>query len=296
MPRRRRRSEVRDHRSRGFALITVLLLIVGLTAIATTLALLTVGQRLGAHNGSTLDTRREALDGALRVALVEMSVPRPQGPWWRAGTPRVLEVAEQRIEVTVQREAGRIDLNTAREELLAAWLAVSGMEAPQARAAVARLRDWIDVDDERRPDGAERDAYRAAGLSYTPRNGPLETVEELRQVIGFERIDDAALDAVTVYSQQLDPASGDMPEGAAAAVRWLNKEAGQGRAPALPEAAPTPSNGPVSYDGQVVRLKACIEKHPEACRTLIARITGSRLHPVLVLKWRQAEAPPGKQP
>jgi len=281
-------------RGRGFALITVLLLIVGLTAIATTLALLSVNQRLGAQGGAALDTRREALDGALRVALLEMSVPKPKGPWWHVGSPRVLAMGKQRVEVSVQREAGRIDLNTAREELLVAWLAVRGMPEPEARAGVARLRDWTDSDDDRRPDGAERGEYRAAALGYAPRNGPLETVEELRQIIGFAQLDDAALDAVTVYSQQLEPSPNDMPEAVATAVRWLNK--GQGAAPALPQAAAAPVNDPVSYDGQVVRLKACIQKHPEACRTAIARITGSRLRPVLVLKWRDTEVPRSQQP
>lgn len=279
---------------RGFALITVLLLVVGLTAIATILVMLSVNQRQGAHGAMTVETRREALDGALRVALIELSSPRPKGPWWRVGAPHAVEIGKQRIEVTLQREAGRIDLNTAREEFLVGWLAARGMSEAEARAAAAKIRDWTDADDDMRADGAERGEYRAAGSSYAPRNGPLESVEELRQVIGFSQIDAQALDAVTVYSQQLEPSAADMPEGAAAAVRWLSRQAGQGNA-APPQAPPASQNGPVSYDGQVVRLKACVAQTPDTCRMLIARITGSRLQPVLVLKWGQAEAPAEKQ-
>lgn len=295
MPDRRRHPEA-ARRTRGFALVTVLLLVVGLTAIATTLTLLSVNQRMSAQAGIAADTRREALDGAIRVALIELSVPKPRGPWWRVDAPRVLEVGKARVEVSVQREAGRIDLNNARDEFLVGWLAARGMSDDQAAAAVAKIRDWTDADDDTRPDGAERGEYLAAGLSYAPRNGPLETIEELRQVIGFAQIDDQALDAVTVYSQQAEPAANDMPEGAAAAVQWLSRRAGTGNVAPPPDAPRAAQSDPASYDGQVVRLKGCIENHPEACRTLIARITGSRLNPVLVLKWRQAESLPGSQP
>lgn len=57
-------------------------------------------------------------------------------------------------------------------------MALPGMTSDVADA----ILDWIDEDDESRENGAEIDYYSALG--YTPRNGPLETIEELLLVRG----------------------------------------------------------------------------------------------------------------
>jgi len=76
-------------------------------------------------------------------------------------------------------EAGKINLNTADEEMLAK---LPGMTPER----VDCLLDCRDRDEETRPDGAEQDYYSMLPYPYVIRNGLLETVEELLLVKGFD--------------------------------------------------------------------------------------------------------------
>jgi type II secretory pathway component PulK len=284
---RRRAIARRDGRRRGVALVAVLLLVAGLIAIATAVVTLSASQRRAAQRAYEADARREALDGAIRVALAEISFGKAQGPFWHPRQPRTISVGGKRVEVTLERESGRIDLNTADEKYLVAALVVSGMAESEARTGAARIRDWIDADDKPGPQGAEREEYRQAGVSYEPRNAPMESVEEVRQVMGLRGLSDASLDAFTVYSQQIEPAASEAPQGVRDALEWLADAAGEGGANVLPAETLPDSTQPVSYAGSVVRLPACIENESDApCRTAVVRVTGSSRQPFQVLSWR----------
>lgn len=283
----RRQPPVGRARPRGVALVAVLLLVAGLIAIATAVVTLSVSQQRAAQRAFEADARRELLDGALRVALAEIAFGKPEGPFWHPRQPRTVSVAGKRVEVTLEREGGRIDLNTADEKYLVAVLVTAGMTEIEARTGAARIRDWVDSDDKASPNGAERDDYRQAKVPYEPRNAPMETVNEVRQVMGLHSLSDASLDAFTVYSQQLEPATSEAPLAARAALDWLAASAGNGgmSASALPDQPPNASD-PVSYAGSVVRLRACEETKNSACRIVIARVTGSARQPWLMLQWR----------
>jgi len=84
-------------------------------------------------------------------------------------------------------EAGKININLAEEEdltrLLESVLLDLGVENhPELTDA---LLDWLDEDDEPRANGAERDYYEFLEPGYFPKNGPLDTLEELLMVKGF---------------------------------------------------------------------------------------------------------------
>jgi general secretion pathway protein K len=278
-----------QRRSRGVALVAVLLLIAGLIAMATAMATLSVSQRRAAQRAHEADTRRELLDGALRVALAEIAHGKPEGPFWHPRTPRAVKVGGKTVEVILEREGGRIDLNTSEPKFLIAAFVALGRSEKDARASAARVRDWVDTDDDPSPDGgAERAEYQAAKLHFEPRNGPFEVVEELRQVLGLHDLSDAQLDAFTVYSQQLEPASTEAPQAVRDALAWLAKSAGEGGSNAASDAPPPPNPAqPVSYAGAVVRLRACMKDQTEApCRVTIQRVTGNNRNPFQVLLWR----------
>jgi general secretion pathway protein K len=276
-------------RTRGVALVAVLLLIAGLIAIATAIVTLSVSQRRAAQRAYEADVRREMLDGALRVALAEIANAKPNGPFWHPRAPRVVSIGGKHVEVNLERESGRIDLNTADPKYLVAALVVMGRSEVEARAGAARIRDWIDADDEAgRDGGAERREYQAAHLTYEPRNGPFESVEELRQVLGLQDLTDQQLDSFTVYSQQLEPYAAEAPTAVRDALAWLAKSAGEGGANAsLPPVPVANSSEPVSYAGSVIRLRACLAEEREApCRVTVQRITGSLRQPFQVFLWR----------
>ena len=60
-----------------------------------------------------------------------------------------------------------------------------GMSAVQA----ASLMDWMDVDDDVRPDGAEDDFYFARRPGHRCKNGPIEVLDELLMIRGFGGLD-----------------------------------------------------------------------------------------------------------
>lgn len=85
-------------------------------------------------------------------------------------------------------ESTRLNLNTllvleAQQEGSAVQLLMSlpGMTEEIADA----ILDWIDPDDEPRPLGAEIDYYSGLNPPYRPKNGPLDSVEELLLVRGI---------------------------------------------------------------------------------------------------------------
>jgi general secretion pathway protein K len=262
-------------------LVTVLLLVAGLVVTATALVTLSVSRQRAAARIQESEARREALDGALRVALAEIAFGKAEGPFWHPRVPRTVTVGARRVEVTLERESGRIDLNTADARYIAAALIAAGLKEPNARAGAARIRDWIDDDDS--PDGrdgAEREQYRRAGLPYGPRNGPMEAVDETRQVMGLGELSDDALDAFTVYSQQKEPFASEAPPAVRRALQLLDEGVA-----VMPAALPN-ANDPVSYAGSVIRLRACVEGVSEGCRSVVVRVTGSKREPWQTMSWR----------
>jgi general secretion pathway protein K len=291
MARRRRRNaaSVRMRgRERGVALVAVLLLVAGLIAIATAVVVLSASQRRAAQRAHEADARREVLDGALRVALAEISFGKVTGPFWHPRQPRIVSVAGKRVEVTLERESGRIDLNTAEEKYLVAGLVGAGLEEDAARTGAARIRDWIDPDDAPSAGGgAELQQYRDAQAPYEPRNAPFESTEEIRQVLGLEKLDDEALDAFTVYAQLQSPATFEATPGVRRALTWLANAAGEGGVPSEVGAPAVDGSEPVSYAGSVIRLRACMEAARDTpCRETVQRMTGSSGRPYQVLAWR----------
>jgi DNA uptake protein ComE-like DNA-binding protein len=89
----------------------------------------------------------------------------------------------------LENESARVNLNTllvadAAEEGggRRVLMALPGMEdSPDIADAIL---DWIDADDEPREFGAEVDHYSGLNPPYAPKNGPLETIEELLLVRG----------------------------------------------------------------------------------------------------------------
>jgi general secretion pathway protein K len=144
-------------------------------------ALVTAGLELTAYQLSAKDVDARPTQGAFR---------------FRMG----------RADVTVdfRSEAARIDLNAAPKELLAGLLA--GLGAPPDTAAyyADRIIGWRQAG-EVEGENQEAAAYRTAGLSYGPRQGPFSDVGELWLVLGLPpALIERALPFVTVFSGRAD--------------------------------------------------------------------------------------------
>ncbi len=124
------------------------------------------------------------------------------------------------IDVHIQDEAGKIDLNTARPEVILGLLLSSGADTVQAAALSDAILDWRDRDNLRRVSGAEDNEYVAKGMAGGAKDGPFNSVEELRGVLGMtEALFKKMRPVLTLYSHQPGIAGDVAVPEAAAAVR-----------------------------------------------------------------------------
>jgi type II secretory pathway component PulK len=84
---------------------------------------------------------------------------------------------DREFDYGVTDEAGKINLNSASEEML---LNLPGMTTELA----ASIIDWRDEDSEVTPGGAEDEYYLAQSDAYSCKNAPLETVDEILLIKG----------------------------------------------------------------------------------------------------------------
>lgn len=196
---------------RGFVLIVVIFV----TALLALLALgfsASVRSHIRLAASSIESAKAEAIaDAGIQIAALSMIAT--QGtPLQRRfpinGTPASCAIGEAAVTLRVQDAGGRININLAGERLLLAlFIGLSGSRDAASRATDSIL-DYRDTDSDRRPNGAEKPDYVAAGRPLGPKNGPFDTIEELNQVLGLDpALIAAARPFVTVHSQTagLDP-------------------------------------------------------------------------------------------
>lgn len=82
-------------------------------------------------------------------------------------------------------EGGKININRADQETLRRVFTNLGLEEPSKAILVDSIMDWRDPDDLHRTSGAENEYYRSLNPSYTAKNGPFDTVEDLLWVRGM---------------------------------------------------------------------------------------------------------------
>jgi general secretion pathway protein K len=169
---------------RGFALP----LVVWSTGLLALLALPFVAS-VRVHVGATRNAVARAEAAALADAGIALGIVRISGSASDVALPPGFTCTPPgggRITVAIADEAGRVDLNLARDDVLRALLTGVGLDADGAARLRDAIVDWRDPDDTPEPRGAEASAYRDAGRPAGPRNAPFETVEDLGAVPGVD--------------------------------------------------------------------------------------------------------------
>ncbi len=122
------------------------------------------------------------------------------------GTTTQLRFAGATGDVSVQDESGKIDLNQAPGPLLTAFLQSRGIDFDAAQSLAEKIQDWREPGAGRRLNGAKAEDYRRAGYAYGPRGARMESVDELRLVMGMTpSLFDTLAPALTVVSQNAWP-------------------------------------------------------------------------------------------
>jgi general secretion pathway protein K len=192
-------------RQRGVALIMVLWLTIMLTVIGAGFAYGMRNEVLAARNGVSIAQARAIADGAVYRTVFELLRPKVSPDVWTSdGSIHEWAADGARISVTALDESGKIDLNSATDEILKGlFRTAAGLDEDRIAHLVDAIGDWRDADDLRRPNGAEAQDYKAAGSPFVPANAAFETVPELQRVLGMTpAIYAAVADSLTVHSRQ----------------------------------------------------------------------------------------------
>jgi len=169
------------HGERGFALLIVLWAIVLAALIGTQVTALGRRETHIATNLRSAAIVEAASDGAVYEAIYHLLRGEAD---WVAGAPHHLTVGGTGVDVTVEDESGKIDLNAAPAPLLAALFATLNVEASQAQGLANAIAIWRG-DQTTGPASDPNQAYRAAGRDYGPPGEPFKSIDELSLVLGM---------------------------------------------------------------------------------------------------------------
>ncbi|WP_374604264.1 general secretion pathway protein GspK [Arenimonas sp.] len=197
-------------RQRGAALLLViwwLLLLTGLVAAFAFTA------RIEALQDSALRHRvggQLAAEAGIEVAALKLGNADPNQRWLPDGRPYAFAYGGYEIQVRVQDESGKLDLNAADAGLLANFLVALGVAPDRAQALGGAIQDWRDPDSLLAVGGGAEDRdYAAAGLPYGAKDQVFNTVSELRQVLGMDDATFRAMEPhVTVFTATPRPQAG----------------------------------------------------------------------------------------
>ncbi len=197
-------------RQRGSMLLVVLFL-AGLLGVFAAVA--ASAMHAAAESSRTFANGLRA-DEAMHAAVDYIIAQTGQSIQQSRGTATI-DMGRTKVVLTVRDEAARIDINRAPPELIAGIFRQVGVPGDVAASYAARIVDWRDADDKVSPNGgAELGAYRAAGRTDGPRNGPFVSVAELALVLGIPmRVAAAVSPYVTVASgrDKINPMYADPP-------------------------------------------------------------------------------------
>jgi general secretion pathway protein K len=197
---------IRIKSQNGIALVLVLWVLLLLTIIVGSFALIARMDRLEANALLWGTQARMQAEAAIHLAVLALRDPQEDYRMIADGRLYETEVNGVSLEVRATDERGKLDINAADELTLANLFSGHGMELGEAELLAAAILDWRDEDDLERVNGAEEDAYLAAGMQVGPANRPFILTEELLQVIGmnyefFRRLEPG----ITVYSRSAQP-------------------------------------------------------------------------------------------
>lgn len=202
-------------RNHGLALILVLWILSLLAIIANSFVFSTRANIQLTSNLVGVAQAQALADAGIHRAIHALAVPATDPNRWKGdGRAHAWEYQGETIRITIRDESGKIDINSASDELLRHLFRHAGLGDPEAVQLVDAIVDWRDEDMLRRPNGAEAPEYAAAGLMHGPANARFQLTGELRQVLGMsEALYRRVADLITVYSGQSGIDSTVAPRG-----------------------------------------------------------------------------------
>jgi len=283
-------------RHRGIALVLVLWVLTLLTIIAVGLTTAQRTESVLTRNQITAARFRAAADAAVAWTCLELLAPPSAfedeaAAWLPDGTPRAFVFGDETLEIRIDNEYSRIDLNQAPKDLLAALIRAAGAEQETADALADAIEDWRDPNDLAELNGAEDQDYEDAGRPYGAKDGAFASVEELQQVVGMSRgLYRLLAPALTVDADRNRIAQAYAPPLVQAALLGITleefeqneDERQEGLAEGVTDATAIDRGGPL-YRIRVTRL---VEGRPGQAMEALVSLQATGIRPFEIL-WRR---------
>ncbi len=265
-------SASQERRDAGFALLVVLWTLVLLALIVTQLG--AAGRQeanLAGNLRSAAELGAEA-DGVVYEAVFRV-MDASAAHWPANSRPHQEPIPGGIAFIRIESEAGKINPNSARPELLAALLRELGVDAQQAETIAQAIVTWRTPSNGASPMAA---SYSAAGRNYEPPQAPFESLRELGDVIGVTpAILDRLIPHLTLYHNgNPDPTVADP-----VVLQAMEDVYGP---------IPDTRRGPPDERVVAISVRATAVSGAEAVRSVVVRIgAGGGNEPFAVLRWRE---------
>ena len=292
--------------ARGFALVAVLWMLVLISALAVGVATTSHTETRLAANVVAVAQARHLADGGVHYAAKRLFETADRLAYCFDGrrfTSLTLDGVP--VVVSVQDEAGKIDLNQAPQLLLRGLFIAAGSDPRSASALADAVLDWRDRDHTARPQGAEDNDYRAAGFDHGAKDAAFESIFELLSLKGMTpALFDTIRGDVTVHSRvpTLDPKSAS-PLALAAipgfddhvARDYADLRARMADCSRLPPPPPNPVSAPYLNSSPSISYTLVADatwNGARFSRAAILAFTYRRDDPIRVLGWQVAAGDP----
>jgi type II secretory pathway component PulK len=248
----------------GIALISVLWVLLLLSALAASMAYTARTEAILVHRELDIAEAEAAADAAIIASISNLSDAHVDRHPPINGGEQPWEFANAKIGISISREAGRIDLNKADRNLLLAFLYSRAVEPETAAVLVDQLHDWL------------------------VSKGPLRSVDQLKQIPGWSAQPlDCWVDGLTVYTALTGVSSNDAGPLVLAALRLAQERHLGGLDWIISSANTSGLSMEGSILGEVLRIstKAATGDKVTASGVWIGRLTGDRERPTLTMQW-----------
>ncbi|MDD1628585.1 MAG: general secretion pathway protein GspK [Methylococcaceae bacterium] len=297
-------------RQKGMALVLVLWVLSLLTIMAGSFAL-SMRRESSIIAGIKNNAQAKAIaESGIAMAEIMLLNPDPAKGWRTDGSIYEINSADAKIRVRLSSETGKIDINKADETLLKGLMTSAPVDEDQQTKVVNAILDWRDEDDLVHIEGAEKQEYQDAGLSYQPGNKPFQSIEELQLVLGMDKSLFLWIEPlVTVYSGQPQVTIQDATKEVLLVIPGLDRglvdsyiaarvESAINNLPAPPFPSSSEMNTPTRQNiptGQsnvltVVSEAVLDDKSRASVSAVIKKSGNSQAIPFEVLKWQHVSA------
>ena len=271
---------------RGVALIAVLW-VVAILALVAAVFMREARTEIALTRNLAEDAKAEALAeaGVNRAILVLLGVD-DSIPWRVDGTPFAFAYGGGTVQVSIQDEGGKIDLNRAGDDVLQGLFTSVGVSKEAAQHLVDAIADFRDADELKHANGAEDADYARAGLPYDAKDAPFAATEELLQVYGMTPdVYARVAPYVTVYSPRRDVNVATAPAAVLGALPYLSPD--RARSILAQRAAEEGSGRRFRVIAVTVLVEATTAEGGRVTREAVLRRSGSAAQPFDVVKWRR---------